>query len=51
MLREARAAVRAREHASALLQKKLDASEKATEGAREAVRDLERQLEVLDDAD
>jgi hypothetical protein len=51
MLREARAAVRAREHASALLQKQLDVSEKAAEDARRVVLDLERQLEVLDDAD
>ena len=51
MLREARAAVRAREHASALLQKQLDTSEKDAEDARRVVQDLERQLEVLDDAD
>ena len=51
LLREARTALRAHEHAVALLQKKLDASEQATEDAREAVRDLERQLESLDDAD
>jgi len=51
MLHEARAALRAREHASALVQKQLEVSEKAAEDARRVVQDLERQLEVLDDAD
>jgi len=51
MLREARTALRAHEHVAALLQKKLDDADQAAEEAREAVRDLERQLESLDDAD
>jgi hypothetical protein len=50
MLRDARTAVRTRERDSALLQKQLDVSEKAAEDARKVVRDLERQLETLDDA-
>jgi len=33
------------------VQKQLDVSEKAAEDARRVVQDLERQLEVLDDAD
>jgi hypothetical protein len=48
-LREAHTALRARERASSLLQKELEVSEKAAEDAREVVRDLERQLEALDD--
>ena len=50
-LREAQAAVRDRERASALLKKELHAAEKAVEDARDAVLDLERKLETLDDTD
>ena len=50
-LRDAQAAVREREGASSLLRKELHASEKAVEDARGIVRDLERQLDALDDAD
>ena len=50
-LREAQAAVRDRERASALLRKELHAAEKAVEEARDAVLDLERKLETLDDTD
>jgi hypothetical protein len=48
---DANAEVRARERALALLQKELQAAEKAVEDAREVVRDLERKFEVFDDAD
>ena len=50
-LREARAAVRDRERATALLKKELHEAEKALEDARDALRDLERTLETLDDTD
>ena len=50
-LREAQAAVRDRERASALRQKELHAAEKAVADARDVVRDLERELEKLDDTD
>ena len=50
-LREAQAAVRDRERASALLKKELHAAEKAVEDAHDAVRDLERKLGELDDTD
>jgi hypothetical protein len=48
-IREAQAAVRDRERASALLKKELHAAEKAVEDARDALQDLERTLEKLDD--
>ena len=50
-LREAQAAVRDRERASALRQKELHAAEKEVADARDVVRDLERELEKLDDTD
>jgi hypothetical protein len=51
MLRDAQAAVRARERASSLLQQELRVSERALENARAAVHDIEHKLEVLDTAD
>jgi len=48
-IREAQAAVRDRERASALLKKELHAAEKAVEDARYVLLDLERTLEKLDD--
>jgi hypothetical protein len=50
-LRDAQAVVRDRERASALLKKELHGAEKAIEDARDAVGDIERKLEALDDAD
>lgn len=50
-LRDASAEVRVRERALSRLQHDLRAAEQATEDAREVVRDLERRLAVVDEAD
>ena len=50
-LRDANAEVRTRERRLLVLRKELQAAEKALADGREAVRDIERELEGLDDAD